>query len=359
MVILEYNKAQAINSSDENLTTIVDDLLDEDIVNDETILNHIVGKSLVQLCAQTVDSKKKELLIVLDKEITDDVDLAKVIERRFIKSDEKNNDLVILNKKFMEFLTSKENENFKFMVNKFSILHHFSTEMISKAWPIVDFAANAIERMPNLEMVVLRGCSSAANSNNDLAIKQKKYKVLGQKHKIQDAPVSTNEFLFQQVSEKNKDGTSTIKTYLKFHDIDDNIIIKELMDIPLNTGNNKLTYEVEKKLASFAKENNLPLLSLPSLNNQINKIRTDWLRGETISKEDKKLVEAMQSGTRTYTVEKFPANGLADALEKELSDRGIHVHIKGYAGPYHAYPKAGSMIESSHGHKNLPKALKK
>jgi hypothetical protein len=50
-----------------------------------------------------------------------------------------------------------------------------------------------------------------------------------------------------------------LKTFLKFQDIENNIVIKRLNDIPLNVGN-KLTYEVSKKLALSAEDNNLPRL---------------------------------------------------------------------------------------------------
>ena len=142
-------------------------------------------------------------------------------------------------------------------------------------------------------------------------------------------------------------------------DIDDYVTVTELENIPLNTETNKLSHEVEKALALSAKENNLPPLSLPTLT-QINvETKKAWRRNEPISAEDKKLLQATTPCTRTFKVQSFPDGSLANLVDNELERIGVNVAIKGYGGPYKAYPLAGKIGDTSHGYQHAPKALKK
>ena len=80
--------------------------------------------------------------------------------------------------------------------------------------------------------------------------------------------------------------------------------------------------DVEKALAASSDKYDLPLLSFQSkeMSKLINKIREDWLKNKTVSHEDKKILKATETRTKTYVVTQFPLNNsFARALEDQLA----------------------------------------
>lgn len=302
--------------------------------------------------------KKIEVVLCTDKK--PDVDIANVLELMCTSGAKKDKSYLILPVSLVDRLSRSIGNDIicNTKIDTLNFLRHWSTEFDTKTLSDeVNKATSIIKKTPNINMVVLRGCSTAGKIEDAKLFDSKNIRIVGAKKDIETEPVKTNEFLFQQYNQGNGE-----KTRIKYHDqIKDKFIVKELEDIPHNTSGNKLSVEVEKALAASSDKYDLPLLSFQSkeMSKLINKIREDWLQNKPTSQEDKKIMKATEKRTKTYVVSQFPLHAsLARALEDQLAKEGIIVSIKSYGGPYKGY-RSGPMITADHGHHVLPKALKK
>lgn len=357
-IIANHDRAQIITSWNKCLNNILKELEQMIDIRNESTIKKLMGKILVNIC-HADSSDKMELLVIMD-DAKQDSDFASVIEMRFIQRHKKNYSLLVLNNTFLDFITCSANANYQFMINKFSILHHWSIEHLEEnpheAKHIVDFVSTAILRMPKVETIVLRGCCSASEAGYQPTVKERSCQIVSPHSDILSLDVNDKQFLFQQVVDRE---LKTCKTLLKFRDIHNKISVIELMNIPINASGNKLSYDVQYALALLAKEYNLPPLSLPSLQKLNLDIRSAWLRNNDISVTNKKIIKSSKANTRTYLVDCLPVHSLAGMLDQRLLNLGINVTIKGYTSLYVAYPNTGVMLDSSHGYRSAPKALKK
>lgn len=323
---------------------------------DKNIFHYALERALVELCSDC-----NELLLLIDDYDKDDPNLAGVVDIRFKKHQSNNTGLLVLNKFLTEMMMNNLHKNMRLVtINNLSVLYHWGNE---EGWvpnpklyakKITDLTATFIPNMPNLKKLVMRGCSCASCDH----IKEKRCRVISKKNNIETETVGENEFLFQQGFGTNKAEPITLIKFLDENNIE---VTKTLYDIPKNTQGNKLSSEVEKKLALSAKDNDLPLLILPTLASHKSSIKTQWLDDDKITSEDRKLLKAIDINLRTIKVKQLPKNLFANCLEQSLQEKKINtngIEIKLYTGPYQTNPHAGSIMDPSHGRQRLPKAIK-
>lgn len=343
-ILVSHQRLRIVQTWREKVDSIYTTLDKSNITNK----NEIAMKSLQMLCENA-----KEILICFDKDYSPD--LANVIDICFARHRKKNTKLVLLNldSTFLQYLFNNSDDDSLPHPTKLSFLHHWSDDAEDYKY---EFFINIIklfaEFMPKIELIVLRGCSTAGVPKKLDLFVPKVYKVLGNKKNIDKEDVKNNELLFQQIIINNE-----IVTKVKYIDVNNQTINKELKDIPHNKNSTRLSDEIEKELTLIAKVNNLALLALPSQNKHINKIRADWLTNKAISEQDKKRIKATKIANKTFTVKQLPENELADRVKTTLYNEGINVSVKGYSSMYITNPKAGNMTTQGHGHGGLPKAL--